>query len=434
MSVKPPRSVQLPSGRVVSLVPRADAMEPRRRARGAALFTELGDAIAAGDLSLREKGGAPVALDVLALGDFHALRAIATSVGWIAEEPVDFACRNCGAEMSVAPCAALPLGPFADRELGDPELDRTLDLEAAHAIPEVKLLGGDIARDVRLEAVTLERAAPLHRSLRGRSLAVTAKVVRAMGITALGSERDAARIAHALSRASERAWSTITDLFLDAHYPPRLAAIALCAACGARNDVDAPYDREFVAWHGGDASSKIRGGSNDESFVPFDAFDARAREIVSELFLPYEADDIALIVEGGVPACDDGGEPLLGAYVPPYAGDASTPSRGPEITVYFRSFRAIWDEEGPYDWDAELLETIEHELEHHGGHLRGHDEMDEEERSAIVDEAAKVLGKRELARSAIGGFGSDIGGFVRRTWPIWLILLVVTVFLTMVGR
>jgi hypothetical protein len=434
VSVKPPRSVQLPSGRVITLAPRARAMTARRRARGAALFAELSEMIDAGDLALRGDAGAPVLLGDLALADFHALRAIATHVSWIEEETIDFPCKNCGAAISVAPCAALALGPFVDRELGDPELDRTLDLSTAHAIPDVKLLGGGVARDVRFEAVSVARAAPLHRALAERSLAVTANVVRAMGIASLGSETSAARTARAVSRCSEAAWRTITDLFLDAHYPPRLFAIALCSGCGARNDVDAPYDREFVPWHGEDDLSEIRARSNGDVFPTFDDFDARANAIGTELLRPFEDKNVLLVVDGGVPACDDGGEPLLGSYVPPYAGDATTPSRAPEVTVYYRTFRAIWDDEGPYDWESELRETIEHELEHHGGHLRGHDEMDEEERRAIDDEAAKVLGKRALARGSVRALGTDFGGFMRRTWPIWLLLIVVTLVLTMIDR
>ena len=67
-------------------------------------------------------------------------------------------------------------------------------------------------------------------------------------------------IAEALARCSDAAWVAIGDLFLRAHYAPRLASVAICPKCGARNDVDAPYEREFepalkvlneLAEHGG---------------------------------------------------------------------------------------------------------------------------------------------------------------------------------------
>ena len=37
---------------------------------------------------------------------------------------------------------------------------------------------------------------------------------------------------------------------------------------------------------------------------------------------------------------------------------------------YVRGYKpsAMWQEDGPYDWEDELRETVEHEYEHHGGH------------------------------------------------------------------
>ena len=56
------------------------------------------------------------------------------------------------------------------------------------------------------------------------------------------------RIADALARCPDEAWSAIGDLFLQAHYPPRLSSLVLCPKCGARNDVDAPYDQVLARW------------------------------------------------------------------------------------------------------------------------------------------------------------------------------------------
>jgi hypothetical protein len=410
--------VMLPSRRVVTLTARP-GLTAHVRVRG---YEEIATMVEAGDVEVRDASGA-VAVGEMALGDFHALRAIATRLGWIEEETIDFACRNCGEKMAVAPCSRLELGPFEDRELDDPGLDRTIDLAVAHPIPDVKLLGGETAREVRFEAVTVSRAAPLHRA---RRLVVTAKIVRAMGIASLGPEKNPARIAHALARSSEEAWCTITDLFLDAHYPPRLMAIAVCPACGARNDVDAPYDREFLPWRGATAVSNKRDESNAESFPTFDAFDARARAIAQEILGPDAHREVALVVDGGVPAVDDGGEPLLGGYVP-HAG-------APEITVYYQTFRAVWDEEGPYAWEDEVYETIEHEFEHHTSHGRGYDAMDDEERLEIRDEAARVRGRKALAREALGGLRGDFIGFLRRTWIVWLIILVAVLIVSMSER
>jgi hypothetical protein len=250
-----------------------------------------------------------------------------------------------------------------------------------------------------------------------------------MGIARIADETEPARIAKRVERCSDEAFAALSDLFLETCYPPRLFAIAACAKCGARNDIDAPYERELEP----SALARNGGASNEQTFPTFDAFDARARAIFSEL-AGGEDGEVALVVEGGVPACDDGGEPLLGSYVPPYAGDMSAPSRPPEVTVFYRTFRAIWDEEGDYDWDAELRETIEHELQHHEGHLAGHDPMDEEERREIDREAMRVVGKRAVVRGGATALGADFADFVKRTWPIWLLLIAITLIATIFGR
>jgi hypothetical protein len=246
-----------------------------------------------------------------------------------------------------------------------------------------------------------------------------------MGIEALGPERDARRIAEALARCPEDAWGAIGDLFLQAHYPPRLSSIALCSKCGARNDVDAPYERELEP-------SPWMAQSNVEVFPDFDAFDATSRAAFERIAGPRVA-HVRLVVDGGVPACDDGGEPLLGAYVPP-GGDVVAPVGTGEITLYYRTFRAMWEEDGAYDWAAEVDETIEHELEHHDGWLVGHDPMDDDERAEIARERARVIGRRAAVRADVGALGSDIRGFIARTWPIWVIVAVATVAVSVCAR
>ncbi|MEO6420262.1 MAG: hypothetical protein ABIP39_12675, partial [Polyangiaceae bacterium] len=73
----------------------------------------------------------------MALGDFHVLRAIATKKGFLPEEPVEIACRNCEHAIVHSPCAALEIGPFLECALDDPELDASLDLGVGHAVPEL---------------------------------------------------------------------------------------------------------------------------------------------------------------------------------------------------------------------------------------------------------------------------------------------------------
>jgi hypothetical protein len=421
--MRPPKRVHLPSGRVLALEPRS-GLQPRARAPRAPVFSEMVELAASGDLVLRDRDGA-VEVAGLELRDFHALRALATAAGWLVEEPVEVVCRNCRQLLRHHPCAALALGPFADGELDDPELDRTLDLAATHPVPPVALGGGRTAGSIKLRALTVASAAPLHRALRRRRLQVSDRVVRAMGVEALGAERDPRRIADALARCSDEAWGAIGDLFLEAHYPPRLCSIAVCGACGARNDVDAPYEREF------EPSGSAR-ASNAELFPDFDAFDARARAAFERAGPAHDRPQggcaVRLVVDGGVPACDDGGDPLLGAYVPP-GGDPSAPVGAAEVTVYYRTFRAMWEEDGPYDWEAEIEETVAHELEHHAGWLVGSDPMDDDERAEIERERERVLGRaaaRGPAASA-GALLADVQGFLARTWPIWLIVAVATI-------
>jgi hypothetical protein len=255
--------------------------------------------------------------------------------------------------------------------------------------------------------------------------------VRAMGIVRIGSERSEQKLARALQGASDEAWSAVTELFLEANYSPRLFSVASCPGCGARNDVDAPYEREFGY---GDHPRPKAAGTNGEVFPTFEAFAARAQALAEAMFDERKIRGVTLVAEGGVPACDDGGEPLLGSYVPAFEGDASNPTRAAEVTVYYRTFRAMWDEDGPYDWDDELEETVEHELAHHEAHRRGDDPVDDEERRQIAEEEAGIVGRRALARGAVLGLFADLGDFARRTWPLWLLAIAGAIVAIMAGR
>jgi hypothetical protein len=413
---------QLPSRRVIAMRAR-EGMSRRSRRRAAPLFSEMVDLVASGDVELTEHGRT-VNVMALELRDFHTLRAIATRLEWLEEGAVEITCRNCDEPISHRPCAGLELGPFADAELDDAELDRTLDLSVPHPIPSVEI-DGAVVSDVSLGQVTVEMAAPLHRALRSNRLRLSARVASAMGIVSLGRERNPDRVALALRRCSDEAWAAIADLFLVAHYPPRLCSIATCPKCGARNDVDAPYEREF--------SPSLRGPlSNAQLFPEFEAFDAQARSLY-ESRVAARHPSVALVVDDGIPACDDGGEPLLGAYVPP-GGDPMAPVGRAEITLYYRSFRALWREDGPYDWQAELEETLEHELEHHAAWRTGHDSMDDEERDEIVRTHELLVGRRRVRRGAVAALAQDIRDFLVHSWPIWLIVVAWALTISLCGN
>jgi hypothetical protein len=194
--------------------------------------------------------------------------------------------------------------------------------------------------------------------------------------------------------------------------------------------VDAPYEREFAVWQGPPPHAQ----SNAGSFPDFELYGERARLIFEELTEgAAQGDGVRLVVEAGVAACDDGGEPLLGSYLPP-GGEPGAPVGAAEITVYYRTFRAIWDEDGLYDWEEELRETIGHELEHHAGWRVGYDSMDDDERSEIVRERVRLVGRSASAHESLATFGADVRGFVARTWPIWLIVVAVSLAMIVCGR
>jgi Zincin-like metallopeptidase len=437
----------LPSGRVVGLVGLADeAPAPEETAAPGPPY--------AGALALLERGGVivrsegrPIEARALALCDFHALRAILARLGWLGETAVVIECRNCKEKISHWPCSALELGPFVDRELHHPDLDAMLDLGVAHPIPHARVMK-QTASTLTLRALSLGEALPLHAALGRRRLVIDEAVVKALGVAALGDARGPAAIGRALARCSEATFLALEALFVQAHYPPRLFSIAKCGACGARNDVDAPYDREFAVdldargpvpgTKAAHPYRELRGTRSEGREVDppptFEAFDAKARELFSEASAGAAEHGVALIVDGDVPACDDGGEPLLGSYTPPYEGDPATPSRSAQVAVFYRTFLAIWEEDGPYDWCDELRETVEHELEHHAGYRRGHDEVDVEERRAIDAEAVELIGQRQTARLVVGSFAHDFGGFLRRTWPLWVLVAIGTALTIAMGR
>lgn len=194
-----------------------------------------------------------------------------------------------------------------------------------------------------------------------------------------------------------------------------------CPGCGARNDVDAPYVRELEA-----SGPRVRHAPDGAATAPlpdFETFAARAEALAAPRLATSPGEPVMLVIEDGTPAVDDGGEPLLGSYVPPLPGDAQRAPSPATVTVYYRTFAAVWAEDGPYDWEDELDETIEHELLHHAYFLRGEDPMDDEERDVIAGEGLRLVGKREATRRAFGDFAADLREFFTRTWPLWILAL-----------
>ena len=419
-----PARLTLPSGVTVQLR-RGAGPTPLARAPGAPLFSEALAALSApGALVSLTSGGKKVDVGALTLRDFHVLRAVLARSGVVEEEEIEISCRNCGRPSNVRPCAALEVGPWVDGELDDPELDTTLPLGEPIEILAIPLGRVRTAEHVTFEERTVEQAQPLFAAAGQERLAVTAELVRAMGIVALGVEKDPRKISRALAECEDDAFLAVGEAFLATHYVRRLGCVVFCEECGARNDIDAPYERES----GGGASNEERAGASGAAFPDFDTFAGRATEIARPMLDGVPGDPAQLAIEGGTPDVDEGGEPLLGSYVPPHPGDSGTPSQSPLVTVYYRTFRAMWEEDGPYDWEDELTETIEHELEHHVSFLHGDDPTDDEERAVIREEAARIVGRREVERRAIEGFGASWNDFLRRTWPLWVLALLALLF------
>jgi hypothetical protein len=249
---------------------------------------------------------------------------------------------------------------------------------------------------------------------------LTPAIVTAMGVVALGRERRASALVRALERASPDAFAAVIDHVHDAHYPPRLVAVHRCEACGARSNLDVPLERELPREPRRDARPRSRAPD-------LEAFEERVRAHAEVVYAELGVRGVSLVVDDGVPACDDGGEPLLGAYTPAGVDPDLGVEHPPEIRLYYRTFVDEARVDRSFDVDVEIRETLEHELTHHLHDLAGHDPLDEEERRAIAEDAARLVGRRELARRAGRGFVESLAGFARTTWPVWVLVALVTI-------
>ena len=150
------------------------------------------------------------------------------------------------------------------------------------------------------------------------------------------------------------------------------------------------------------------------------------REAGKRIYRQRGVRNIDLLVDDGVPACDDGGEPLLGCYTPSHPDDLHGDPRGPEIRIFYRTFQAAFQDEPTFDVRAEIDETIDHEVTHHLHFLAGDDPLDDDERDAIVEENVRRIGKREATRRAGKELVADVGGFFRTAWPLLLVAFIAT--------
>ncbi len=412
-----PSRTHLPSGLVVSI----SAIVARRRAAVLRVAAPTAHALAIlrGEGVLASSEGHPISVDDLDLVDFHVLVAMLARSGLIEEGPQRRTCENCDAPLVVSASAAFEIGPFVDGELDDAELDAAFDFEARHGIPPVRTASG-LARDVLLAPRTVREARRLLEAT--TALALDRSIVAALGIRALGPERRAKELVVALEGAGERAWSEVLGLVEDAQFSPRMFSEALCEACGARNVLPVPADRALdrLAPPGAEPDA----AATRPDFPDLDAFERAAREHVERVFARHGLRNIDVVVDDGIPFVDAGGEPLLGCYTP---GDPlAEPPAQPEIRVFYRTFAAEHRRDPEFSVDEEIEETIDHEARHHLHHLEGDDPMDDEERSEIVRERVRVVGKRELARRQSRAFFEDIGAFLKVAFPLVLLLAILS--------
>jgi hypothetical protein len=381
-----------------------------------------------GSLVLTTGGGRALDVDALSLEDFHVLRTVATALGFFAEPPVVRRCANCDDTFPVALSASVPLGPILDGELSDEELDEPFDFDKEHdlLLHPTAPAPSTAPRRAALSPLTVGQARALWAVLVGHEGAAgdRRRVARHLGLRSLDGRPYGTPVVRALRAMDDETWDALLDLFEAAHYSPRIDAHVRCPHCEAENTYRAPRLREFPEIED-DRAIPLDEGRATAGFPSPDAFLAAMEEFGKELYEEADVVAVPLFLELEVPHVDDGGQPLLGSYTPPAEGAAMGASGG-EIRLYYRTFKKQWADLGPYDVDAEIRETIEHELAHHTAFLRGYDETDEEERAAIVRERERVVGKHALARqerAAEHGHGG-----LPRSWPLWVIAALLVLF------
>lgn len=434
-SPKLPARLMLPSGMRVGLDDRAARMAAQTLAKSVgdrcceqALLDQLAVLRAPGVLC--SENGKPLDVMGLSLRDANVLRAFLGWAGITGEIEEQYSCLNCKKTLVTSPDSLLQIAPFIDGELGDRELDAPFAFDAWHPIPPLRA-GKSVARRIRFSDRRVEEAWPLWIGLaQSKDLpALTPAMVLAMGIRAMDREHRLSAMTDALCNATPLAWNAIVNLFLEAHYSRRLIGIYRCGECGAKNEIELPWAREFGG--SGDLETDLniptRRMKQRPPFPSLDDFEARVRRAANRIYRKLGVRKVDLYIDGGVPACDDGGHPLLGSYQPGTPPNLDLEiHRRPEIRIYYQSFEAEYQCDPFFDIDHEIAETIEHELTHHLHQLAGVDPLDDEEHAEIEMEHARTVGKKETLRRYFRQLGGDFWGFVKATWILWALLLLST--------
>jgi hypothetical protein len=375
-------------------------------------------------LDCRDGDGAPVSVLELPLAAFHTLRVILRRLGRVPEDEILERCGNCQQDTTLRPSSTLELGPYRNGELDDPDLDAFFNFRGVNTLAS---LGG-----VRLEPRSVRQALPFYEALdAGSPLAIDPALIRAMGVVSLGELTSPELIAERVAESPEDALEDLADLFEEAHYPRRLTTPHRCPECGATLWCPAPTERGLGHAESA-AAHRVSGARQGPPFVTPAEFEARVRRLAPLVYGELGVTAVGLTVQCGPADTDEGGTPLLGSYLPE-APDALIPSAA-EITLYYRTFASWWEEDGPYDWDAEVEATLRHELEHHLAYLAGSDPTDEAERALLVEEERRLVGAQETRRRELRGAARGAREFLAVTWWIWLIAAAGVASYCTVGR
>jgi len=343
------------------------------------------------------KGRAPSELWV---ADFHLVRDLCERFGIVAAEPHPaLECRNCHEPLPVDPLGVDP----------EPLLASPADGERP---PERWASAIDGVVGAALRPVRVAEARAYWRALMDPPERFDAAIVRALGLEALlledgGRLLDPEAIAGRMNAGSEALLDVLGAAFAMVHYPPRMRFGLGCPACGAVHDVPTPSIREadppftaFDVLYGAPASAG--------EMLDIDAFTAAAEGLTREVFAERRVAHLDVVIDEGVPPVDDSGEPLMGSYQPIHdrVGETLTDVRF-EITLYYRTFVSMFAE-APYDVEAEIRETLDHEVEHHLHHLSGHDPLDAAERAEARRDLERTFGAEAVRRAERGALLSEL--------------------------
>lgn len=339
-------------------------------------------------------------VDELLAADFHLLRDLAERFGIVAPEPHPaLTCRNCGRGLDVN-----PVGVDPETLLAADALIEGVPVDWARSIDGV--VGAVV------EPVRVREARVLWRRLFDPPERFDGALVRGLGVTELRlaegeplTEPEA--IAARMNASSDRLLGVLTAAFEIVQYPPRMRFGLGCPECGAVHDVPTPSIREDEP--SPEALAAIYGAPEDEGeMLDIDAFEAAVERLAAEVFAERRVAHIDVLVEEGVPPVDDSGEPLMGSYQPIHerSGETFTDVRF-EIALYYRTFVSMFAE-APYDVEAEIRETLDHEVEHHLHHLTGHDPLDAEERAEARADLERTFGKDAVRRAERAALGREL--------------------------